>query len=100
MTPVKLLLASVITMSAATMANAQAPAPQADPNAPVYVVAYIDIVQASKAQAMNLLKQFRTSCAREEGNQRCEAAQRMEQQNEFVVLEIWKDQKSFQTHSS
>ncbi|MGZ6009781.1 MAG: putative quinol monooxygenase [Rhizomicrobium sp.] len=83
------------------MANAQAPAPpQIDPNAPVYVVGYVDVVVASKAQAMKLLKQYRTSCAKEDGNLRCEAAQRIEQQNEFVVLEVWKDQKTFQTHSS
>ena len=49
---------------------------------------------------MTLLKQFRANCAKEDGNQRCEVAQRMEQQNEFVVLEIWKDQKSFQAHST
>jgi quinol monooxygenase YgiN len=49
---------------------------------------------------MKLLKQFRISCAKEDGNQRCEAAQRMEQQNEFVILEVWKDQTSFQTHGT
>jgi quinol monooxygenase YgiN len=101
MTPVKLLAASAVLLaSAISTANAQAPAPQADPNAPVYVVGYIDVVQAFKAQAMKLLKQFRVNCAKEDGNQRCEVAQRMEQQNEFVALEIWKDQKSFQVHGA
>jgi quinol monooxygenase YgiN len=102
MMPARLALASAMLVAATIqMANAQAPAPpQIDPNAPVYVVGYIDVIQASKAHAMRLLKQFRTSCAKEDGNQRCEIAQRMEQQNQFVVLQIWKDQKSFQAHSS
>jgi quinol monooxygenase YgiN len=84
----------------AVPALAQAPAAQTNPNAPVYVVSYIDILPAAKAQAMTLLKQFRVACAREDGNQRCEAIQRMEQQNEFALLEVWKDQKSFQSHAS
>jgi quinol monooxygenase YgiN len=49
---------------------------------------------------MTLLKQFRATCAKENGNQRCEAVQRLEQQNEFAMLEIWRDRKSFQTHSA
>jgi quinol monooxygenase YgiN len=103
MTPVKLLLMGAILLAAASatsMANAQTPAAAPDPNAPVYVVSYIDVSQASKAQAMTVIKQFRTACAKENGNLRCETAQRLEQQNEFVVLEIWKDQKSFQAHST
>lgn len=91
-----LLLAGVLLAGAASCASAQAP----NPGAPVYVVSYIDVMPASKAQAMTILKQFRTACAREDGNQRCEAVQRMEQQNEFAVLEIWKDQKSFQAHGN
>ena len=97
----KLLFACTIALAAASAAfpaSAQAPAAP-NPGAPVYVVSYIDVTQASKSQAMNIIKQFRSACAKENGNQRCEAAQRMEQQNEFVVLEIWKDQKSFEAHS-
>lgn len=92
------MLASVVmTVAAMQTANAQAPAP--DPAAPVYVIGYIDVQNAVKPQAMALLKQFRTACAREDGNQRCEVVQRMEQQNEFATLEIWKDQASFQAHA-
>jgi quinol monooxygenase YgiN len=92
---------ALLALGAVTMANAQAPAPaDVDPNAPVYVVSYVDVVVAAKAQAMRILKQYRASCGREDGNLRCEAAQRMEQQNEFVVLEVWKDQKSYKAHSA
>jgi quinol monooxygenase YgiN len=82
-------------------ARAQAPVPPTpDPAAPVYVVGYIDVVTAAKAPAMTLLKQFRSSCAKENGNQRCEIVQRMEQQNEFAILEIWKDQTALKAHAA
>jgi quinol monooxygenase YgiN len=97
MTFVHLAAAGLLLAGTIGAAQAQAPA-QPNPNAPVYVVSYVDVTPSAKSQAMSILKQFRASCAREDGNQRCEAVQRMEQQNEFAVIEIWKDQKSFQTH--
>ena len=93
-------LAALALAGSLLPAHAQAPAAQPNPNAPVYVASYIDIQPPAKGQVMTLLKQFRTACAKEDGNQRCEVVQRMEQQNEFAILEIWKDQKSFQTHAS
>jgi quinol monooxygenase YgiN len=101
MKPASLLAAAAILLTRAVMpAAAQAPAPPPDPAAPVYVVSYIDVKRSAKAEAMMLLKQFRVACAKEAGNRRCEAAQRMEQQNEFVVLEIWADQAAFKAHAS
>jgi quinol monooxygenase YgiN len=96
------VVASALMSAAAVLtARARAPAPPAaDPAALVYVIGYIDVVTPAKAQAMTLLKQFRTACAREDGNQRCEIVQRMEQQNEFVTLEIWKDQAAFKAHAA
>lgn len=35
----------------------------------------------------------------EEGNLRCEVVQRLEQPNQFVTLQIWKDRKSFDAHA-
>jgi len=75
---------------------AQAQAPQA--SAPLYVVGHIDVLASAKKAGMNLLKQFRESCRNESGTQRCEFAQRLEQQNQFVALEIWKDRAAFEAH--
>jgi quinol monooxygenase YgiN len=101
MKPAGLLAAAVILLTRSVApAAAQAPAPPPDPAAPVYVVSYIDIKRSAKAEAMTLLKQFRAACAKEAGNRRCEAAQRMEQQNEFVMLEIWADRAAFKAHAS
>ena len=97
-----ILASALMTAAAVQSASAQAPAapPAPNPNAPVYVVSYIDVQNALKPQAMVLLKQFRSSCAKEDGNQRCEIVQRMEQQNEFATIEIWKDQATFKAHAA
>ncbi len=94
----KSLLVAVLVACAVLPARAQAP--QTRPNGPLYVVAHVDVVRQGKAQAMTLLKQYAASCARESGNLRCEAIQRMEQQNQFAVLEVWKDQPAFQAHAA
>lgn len=97
-----ILASALMTAAAVQSASAQAPAapPAPNPNAPVYVVSYIDAMASAKAQAMTLLKQFRTSCAKEDGNQRCEIVQRMEQQNEFATIEVWKDQAAYKAHAA
>ena len=104
MKPVAIVLAFATMIASAMPSAAQTPAAGVPPppgaNAPVYVVGYIDIQNAMKAQAMTLLKQFRASCVREDGNQRCEIVQRMEQQNEFAIMEIWKDQAAFKAHAA
>jgi quinol monooxygenase YgiN len=95
-----LILASAAMVTAATpFANAQAPAVP-NPNAPMYVVSYIDVLPSMKAQAMTFLKQTRANCAKATGNLRCEIVQRMEQQNEFARLEVWKDQAAFKAHAA
>lgn len=96
MKPVGLLMATMLVACCIFPTRAQAPTSAA--NAPVYVIGYLDVIVPAKAQAMALLKQFRRGCAREDGNLRCEAVQRMEQQNEFAILEVWKDQKAYQAH--
>jgi len=97
-----MLASALMTAAAMQSASAQAPAapPAPNPNAPVYVVSYIDAQNALKSQTMTLLKQFRTACAKEDGNQRCEIVQRMEQQNEFAIMEVWKDQAAFKAHAA
>ena len=90
-----ILLAGAM-MAGLTPTSAQAPpAPEVDPNAPVYVVAYIDVMPSLKNAAISAFKQFRDGCRKEEGNLRCEVVQRLEQPNQFVTLQIWKDRKSF-----
>ena len=99
----KLLLLAIggAMMASLPQAGAQAPAAEtADPDAPIYVVRYIDVVPSMKKAASAALKQVREACRTDPGNVRCEIAERLEQQNQFVVLEIWKDQKALDAHGT
>jgi quinol monooxygenase YgiN len=96
-----LVLLSGAMMAGVTQTSAQAPpAPATDPNAPVYVVGYIDVMPSAKNSVISAFKQFRDACRKEEGNLRCEVVQRLEQPNQFVTLQIWKDKNSFDAHAS
>jgi quinol monooxygenase YgiN len=88
-------------MASLPQAGAQAPATETpNPDAPIYVVRYIDVLPSMKKAANAALKQVREACRTDPGNLRCEIAERLEQQNQFVVLEIWKDQKSLDAHGT
>jgi quinol monooxygenase YgiN len=93
------LLGMLLTIGSIQMASAQATT-SPNPSAMIYVVSYLDVVARQKAQGITMLKQFRTACAGESGNLRCEAVQRMEQQNEFAILEVWKDEQAYQAHAA
>ena len=55
-----LLIVSGAMMASATQAGAQAPATQTpDPDAPIYVVRYIDVLPSMKKAANAVLKQLR-----------------------------------------
>ena len=96
-----LVLLSGAMMAGLSQTGAQAPpTPETDPNAPVYVVGYIDVMPSAKNSIISAFKQFRDACRKEEGNVRCEVVQRLEQPNQFVTLQIWKDKNSLDAHAN
>ncbi len=52
----------------------------------------------SKSDAAVVLRRYRDAARKEGGNLRCEIAQRIDQPHQFVILSIWKDQKSWEAH--
>jgi quinol monooxygenase YgiN len=91
-----LLAVSGAMMASLPQAGAQVPATEPpNPDTPIYVVRYIDVLPSMKKAANASLKQVREACRTDPGNLRCEIVERLEQPNQFVVLEIWKDQKAF-----
>jgi quinol monooxygenase YgiN len=101
MKPLYLLILSGAMMASLPQAGAQAPATETpNTDAPIYVVRYIDVLPSMKKAANTVLKQVREACRTDPGNLRCEIAERLEQQNQFVVLEIWKDQKALDAHGT
>lgn len=77
-------------------AHAQAPPPSSPPEGPRIVVAYVDVVPASEAQAVALLKAYRDATRREEGSRSVEIWQ--QPRGRFVVVEEWRDEAARQKH--
>ena len=70
---------------------------QADPT--LYLVRYIEARPASRAQVGTLLKQL-ADASRADGPVRFEALQSTTHPNQFLTLEIWKDQRALDAHAS
>jgi quinol monooxygenase YgiN len=87
------------SMTMTTQGQPAPPAPPAVPDGPRYVVTYIDVMQSQKDEGAALVRQFRDATRKDAGNLRVEAARRMGVPNQFVILEAWKDQPSFDAHA-
>src|SRR5438552_13497026 len=62
-----------------------------------YVVDYLEAAPASQGQVSTMLKAL-AGASRKEGAVRFEALQRMPETNQFLLLEIWKDQRALDAH--
>jgi quinol monooxygenase YgiN len=81
-------------------AQAQAPAPPpAVPDGPRYIVAYMEVMPATRAGALKLVRALRDETSKAAGNLRSEALQRFGQLNQFVLLTAWKDQAAADAHT-
>ena len=69
----------------------------AEPN-PLYVATYIDVQLNSTNEGMALIKQYREATAAEKGNSGVDVVQEISRPNHFVIIELWKDQASFDAH--
>ena len=69
----------------------------AEPNA-VYVATYIDAQTVSTNEARSLVKAYRGTTRSESGNLGTEIVQEIGRPSRWVVMEIWNDVPSFETH--
>jgi len=66
----------------------------------VYVITYIDVAPASRDADAGLLRQLVAASRKEPGVIRYEAFQRSVPSNQFTIVEIWKDQQSYDAHAA
>jgi quinol monooxygenase YgiN len=86
-----LALAVLAATTAAVRAQAPTP-PPAPPDGPRYVVTYVEVKPTAAVEGEKLVRQLRDATRKEAGNLRAEALRRIGQLNQFVLLEVWKDQ--------
>lgn len=66
---------------------------------PYYIVTYIEVASKSAAKAVELIKAQGRAGAKQDGNLRFEALQRIGRPNHFVVLEAWVDKDARDNHA-
>jgi quinol monooxygenase YgiN len=88
------LAASVVALPAVSrIANAQT-----EPDRYFYATSYIEVVPASEAEALHILKQLADAGRRERGVLNFEIAQMVLPTNHFVIFGAWKDQQAYDAH--
>jgi quinol monooxygenase YgiN len=90
-----LILAMAVLPLAASSARAEAAAEET-----VYIISYVDVAPAGRNQTATLLRQLAETSRRDSGNLRFEVLQRTAPANQFVILEIWKDQAALDGHAA
>src|SRR5262245_12811320 len=90
------LFALIVALVMVTAADVQAQGP-ADPT--IYLATYVEAMPSSAAVARTLLKTYRDTTSKEEGNLRAELLQRITEPHQFVVLEIWRDRAAADAHA-
>jgi quinol monooxygenase YgiN len=91
------LLFALAMLPLASMTAAQAQ-DASDPT--VYGVTYIDVAQANRGSDADNLRQLAVASRKGPGVVRYEAFQRTAPSGQFVIIEIWKDQKSYDAHAA
>jgi quinol monooxygenase YgiN len=64
----------------------------------LYIATYVEVQPPLSGQSVTLVKQYREATQKEAGNAGIEVVQEVSRSNRFVILEVWKDQASFETH--
>jgi quinol monooxygenase YgiN len=89
-------LAGLMVAFAGFLPTAQA----AEGSGVAYVVSYFEVAPAAKDKAAGLLRQVARDSRKEAGNLRYEILQRINQPDQFVVLEAWKDKDAHASHAA
>lgn len=89
--------AALVLVAAAMISVSAAQQSQAD--SALYVVSYLEATAASQRQVAMMLREL-AGASRKEGAVRYEALQRTPESNQFLLLEIWKDQRALDAHTA
>jgi quinol monooxygenase YgiN len=85
----------LLPFAAAATARAQ---DASDPT--VYAVTYIDVTPATRNADSALLRQLAAASRKDAGGVRYEVFQRGAPSNQFAIIEVWKDQQSYDAHAA
>jgi quinol monooxygenase YgiN len=93
----RLLICTAVLLSLSLAGSPLTLGAQGD--ATLYVVSYLEATAASQRQVAMMLKEL-AGASRKEGAVRYEALQRTPESNQFLLLEIWRDQRALDAHTA
>jgi quinol monooxygenase YgiN len=64
----------------------------------VYVATYVDVQLSSTNEGLVIIQQYRKASRAETGNAGVDVVQEIGRPNRFVIVEVWKDRSSFESH--
>jgi quinol monooxygenase YgiN len=64
----------------------------------LYIVTYIDVQRSSTSVGAALIRQYRDASVTEAGNERVDVLLETSRPNRFVMIEVWKDPSSLESH--
>jgi quinol monooxygenase YgiN len=68
--------------------------------AAVAAVTHVDVIPPQRENGTAFTKQLAEDSRKEAGNMRFEAVVQVARQNHFTVIEVWRDRKTADTHST
>lgn len=84
-----------VSLGMALLLFAQVDATRAeDPNSAAYVVSYIDISKPAVTRVADILRQMAQASRQASDAARYDVLQRLAPQNQFVIVEVWKNQQA------
>jgi quinol monooxygenase YgiN len=77
-----------------------APAVRAADDGTAYIVTYFEVNPIEKGKTVALMRQFAKASRKDAGNMRFEVLQRINQPDQFAILEAWKDKDAQAAHAA
>jgi len=84
--------------AALVMAGGMSPARAETAAAPLYVVAYFEVMPSAAARATGLLHGLAAASRKEDGNQGFDALADIDRPGRFAIVAAWRDQKALDAH--
>jgi quinol monooxygenase YgiN len=72
--------------------------PASAEESPVYVATYLEVMAPSANSAVSMLAQEAAATRKDDGNRLARVLREIAKDNRFVVVEVWKDQQSYEAH--
>ncbi len=88
----------VLPVLALLMIMFEPAAPAQTNDAVFYVATYVDVQPSSKNLGIALMAEYRETSRTESRNSSIDFVQETGRPNRFVIMEVWKDQSSFEAH--